>query len=109
MGCQKPSRTPTGSMGDAGHSANLHLIITVAGFLHAIALGQLLVELSTRHPAVRRAPCSHIHTCGCGGGMRCPHPLDPSHCSSGLSPPELQEDLQGPEWVKGTKDEPYPS
>lgn len=74
--CQKPVRAPRSGRGDAGRSAHLHLIVTVAGLLHAVALGQLLVELSTRHPAVRSPPCRHRHV-RLWWGMGCPHPLDP--------------------------------
>lgn len=37
---------------------HLHLVVTVAWLLHAVSLWQLLVELSARHPTVRRPPCA---------------------------------------------------
>lgn len=78
---------PRGAVGSGGRgchhqlglSAHLHLIIAVAWLLHAVALGQLLVQLGTCHPAVRCTPCGQRHRAGCGGDGPC------------VSSPELQE------------------
>lgn len=42
-------------------SVHLHLVVAVTRLLHAVSLGQLLIELGTRHPAVRCPPCSQRH------------------------------------------------
>lgn len=78
---------PRGAVGSGGRgchhqlglSAHLHLIIAVAWLLHAVALGQLFVQLGTCHPAVRCPPCGQRHRAGCGGDGPC------------VSSPELQE------------------
>lgn len=51
----------TSSRGSVGGSVHLHLVVAVARLLHAVSLGQLLVELGARHPAVRCPPYSQRH------------------------------------------------
>lgn len=63
----KVGASPVGQWGYVGAtisrgSAHLHLVVTVARLLHAVSLGQLLVELGARHPAVRCPPYSQRHT-----------------------------------------------
>lgn len=59
--------SPVGQWGYGGApisrgSVHLHLIVAVAWLLHAVSLGKLLIELGTRHPAVRCPPYSQRHT-----------------------------------------------
>lgn len=63
----KVGASPVGPWGYAGATisrgrVHLHLVVTVARLLHAVSLGQLLVQLGTRHPAVRSPPYGQRHT-----------------------------------------------